>query len=114
MEALEQAADDWARSQKIERYIEAVAQMAAESNVQYTSRGELKKWTAWAQEKADWLNPLINWTDPILGSRKSEEDEPRFLTHILTHGGSFKYKRLTIVNKRKTYKLRLSRYLGDM
>lgn len=71
-EALEEAADEWARSQKIERYIEAVSQMLEESNIQGKSRIDIENWIAWAQMKADWLNPLNQWTDPVLGSRRTK------------------------------------------
>lgn len=113
-EALEKAADAWARSLKIERYIEAVSQMLKEENIEGKSRVDIEDWIAWAQQKADWLNPLKQWTDPILGSRKTKEDEPRFLTTDLTTGRYFIKKRLPIVNKRKSSNLQLSRYLGDM
>lgn len=112
--ALEQAADAWARSQKIERYMEAVSRMLEQENIEGKKRAGIEDWIAWAQQKADWLNPLKQCTDPILGSRKSKEDEPRFLTTDLTTGRYFIKKRLTIVNKRKTTNLQLSRYLGDM
>ena len=36
-------------------------------------RIELQEYITWAKEKSDWLNPLINRDDPILGKRKRGE-----------------------------------------
>jgi len=60
---LEADAGNWERAQRIRCYVEAVEQDAVR---QSSETSELRQWVAWARAKADWLDPLIVVSDPIL------------------------------------------------
>jgi hypothetical protein len=49
----------------IRQYIESVKQKAVNTN---NLNPEKQEWINWATDKADWLDPLINRSDPILDS----------------------------------------------
>lgn len=60
---LETAASNWERARRIRGYVEAFEQ---DAHMRSDYSLELKQWVAWARAKADWLDPLIVVSDPIL------------------------------------------------
>jgi len=60
---LETAATDFARAARLRAYIDAVEAKARSIGEQSL---ELQDWLAWAWAKADWVDPLIVVSDPIL------------------------------------------------
>lgn len=66
---LEQEAVSWERAARLRAYVDAVARRA-DSTGEWSS--ELQEWVAWARAKADWLDPMILVSDPIL-----DAPEPR-------------------------------------
>ena len=62
-EQLERNAQSWERASRLRSYLQSV-----ESNAKLS--GDMSKdvieWLAWAHAKADWLDPLISVSDPIL------------------------------------------------
>lgn len=71
---MEKAADDWQRAQKIERYIEAVRAAMEEQPFDIEQKEKIEEWISWAKEKADWLNPIKDKVDPILGKRDQHNE----------------------------------------
>lgn len=69
-EQLEADATDWERASRLRAYVDAVEQKARSTGNVVTP--ELQDWIAWARAKADWLDPLIPVSDPIL-----DAPEPR-------------------------------------
>lgn len=60
---LEAAAADWERATVLRAYVNA-KEADARSRGDITADGA--EWLAWARAKADWLDPLIQVSDPIL------------------------------------------------
>ncbi|MDQ2086499.1 hypothetical protein RBH29_08670 [Herbivorax sp. ANBcel31] len=73
IEKLKSDAEDWHQYKKIMDYINAVDISIRTKKHSPIKRRELLEWVKWAKGKADWLNPLINKDDPILGRRKLED-----------------------------------------
>jgi hypothetical protein len=60
---LESQAKDWDRAEKLRAYISAVEN---EARIAGEISAELSNWLLWARAKADWLDPLVTVSDPIL------------------------------------------------
>lgn len=66
---LEQAALDWDKAQKIRLFTDAVACKIAD--IKDTEKEKvLMAWLQWARDKADWLDPLTDKEDDLLGKSK--------------------------------------------
>jgi hypothetical protein len=63
---LEQAASDWEKSQKIRRFADCVESKIAGLG-DAAKKDKLFKWVRWARDKADWLDPLTEKDDDLLG-----------------------------------------------
>lgn len=64
LEALKSAALRWHQAQTIRAYL-----MALEQDVQSSGHGlrvDQQEYLTWARAKADWLDPLLDVSDPIL------------------------------------------------
>ncbi len=61
---LEQEAQNYKRASRLRVYADAVEQNALASPDRLTE--ETRNWLAWARAKADWLDPLVQVSDPIL------------------------------------------------
>ena len=62
---LEEHASAWERAQRLRAYATAVEQHALATD---GVTDELKDWLAWARAKADWIDPLVQVSDPILSA----------------------------------------------
>lgn len=66
---LQQAASDWDNAQKIRRFTDAmesiISQVADEKQ-----QAKLVRWLKWARDKADWLDPLTENEDELLGKSR--------------------------------------------
>ncbi|AYO29948.1 MAG: hypothetical protein PWR06_2215 [Thermoanaerobacteraceae bacterium] len=66
---LEQAASDWDKAEKIRRFADCMERKIAEV-ANEEKREKLLKWLKWARDKADWLDPLTEKEDELLGKSK--------------------------------------------
>ncbi|MPN12102.1 hypothetical protein SDC9_159414 [bioreactor metagenome] len=66
---LEQAATDWEKAEKIRRFADCMKRQIREVPNEET-RMRLLKWLDWACDKADWLDPLTEKEDDLLGKSK--------------------------------------------
>jgi len=66
---LEQAASDWDKAQKIRRFADCMELQIVEVT-DPDKREKLLKWLKWARNKADWLDPLTEKEDDLLGKSK--------------------------------------------
>ena len=73
LELLEKYAVQWDKAQQIRRFVESVELRLCEIEDQ-EQREKLVEWIQWAREKADWLDPLTEKEDDILGKGKSVLD----------------------------------------
>lgn len=62
-EQLEAEVSNWERAARLRAYADLVEQRA---KAQAPISGEVEAWLAWARAKADWLDPLVLVSDPIL------------------------------------------------
>lgn len=62
-EQLETEVSNWERAARLRAYADLVEQRA---KAQAQISGELDAWLAWVRAKADWLDPLVLVSDPIL------------------------------------------------
>ena len=69
-EDLETKATKWERATRLRAYLDAVEQTATSSG---ELPDELLDWIAWARAKADWLDPMIRVSDPILDAPEPEK-----------------------------------------
>ena len=69
-ESLEAEAHNWKRAEGIRAYIAAVEAKAARENGSIALESELGQWIAWARQKADWIDPILNPECPM-----PDEDE---------------------------------------
>lgn len=60
---VEASAVNWERASRLRAFAQAVERQAADTGVPTQDQIE---WLAWARAKADWLDPLISVSDPIL------------------------------------------------
>lgn len=70
LEQLEKYALQWDKSQQIRRFVDSVELRLGEIE-DGEQREKLASWIQWAREKADWLDPLRDKEDEILGKGKS-------------------------------------------
>lgn len=70
-EQFEKDASNWERSARLHAFADAVEQEAARTG---SLSAEQLEWLAWARAKADWLNPLVKVSDPVLDA--PEPDNP--------------------------------------
>lgn len=68
-EDLEAKAKKWKRARHLRAYVDAVEQAAA---LKGELADELLDWIGWARAKADWLDPMIRVSDPILDAPEPE------------------------------------------
>ena len=59
----EEDAIGWERAMRLRAYVDAIERHAT---IEGTSTTKLQDWIAWARAKADWIDPLILVSDPIL------------------------------------------------
>lgn len=69
LKLLEQAASDWDKAQRIRRFADEMAEKINEVTNE-EKREKLAKWLKWARNKADWLDPLTEKEDELLGKSK--------------------------------------------
>jgi hypothetical protein len=66
---LEKAASDWDKAEKIRRFADCMERQI--NDVSDEEKKEmLSKWLKWARDKADWLDPLTEKDDGLLGKSK--------------------------------------------
>ena len=58
--ALEEEARNWKRAENLRAYIAAVEAKAAREQGSIASESDLGQWIAWARQKADWIDPIID------------------------------------------------------
>ena len=63
---LEQVASDWDKAEKIRRFADAMERKIIEISEE-TANKKIIRWLKWAREKADWIDPLIEKEDELLG-----------------------------------------------
>jgi hypothetical protein len=61
------------RANRLREFISAVVEQARQNG---DMSSEKHQWIAWAQAKADWLDPLVQRSDPLLDG--PEPEPPRF------------------------------------
>lgn len=66
---LEQAVSDWDKAEKIRRFADAMEQKIIEVNDE-NKKDKLIRWLKWARDKADWIDPLTEKEDELLGRSK--------------------------------------------
>jgi len=66
---LEQAATDWDKAEKIRRFADCMEKQINDVS-DAEKREMLSKWLKWARDKADWLDPLTEKNDELLGKSK--------------------------------------------
>jgi len=69
LKLLEHAASDWNKAQKIRRFTDCM-EMKINDVTDAKKREILLKWLKWARDKADWLDPLTEKEDELLGKSK--------------------------------------------
>lgn len=69
-EDLETRAARWERASRLRAYVDTVEQAAASSG---ELTDEMLEWVSWARAKADWLDPMIQISDPILDAPEPEK-----------------------------------------
>jgi len=70
LKALEEETRNWKRAEDIRAYVAAVETNAAREDGEIASQSALGEWIAWARQKADWIDPILNPECPAL-----DEDE---------------------------------------
>jgi hypothetical protein len=66
---LEQAVSEWDKAEKIRRFTDQMELQLAEVNDD-EKKDKILRWLKWARDKADWLDPLIEKEDELLGKSK--------------------------------------------
>ncbi len=61
--------DRWQQARNLREYIIAIEE---KNKRERKLSNELKEWIEWANQKADWYDPLVNKEDPLLGTFKPE------------------------------------------
>lgn len=62
-------ADDFNKAIKIYEYIQAIESRILTMKISPGRKNEIRALIKWAQEKADWINPIIASDDPLLGKK---------------------------------------------
>ena len=63
---LEQVASDWDKAEKIRRFADAMERKIIEVSEE-TANKKIIRWLKWARDKADWIDPLTEKEDELLG-----------------------------------------------
>jgi hypothetical protein len=66
---LEQIASDWYKAEQIRRFADRLEGKINEVATE-EKREKLLSWLEWARDKADWLDPLTDKEDNLLGKNK--------------------------------------------
>jgi len=74
LKALEDEARSWRRAGDIRAYVAAAEAKAIGEHGTIASDSELGRWIAWARNKADWIDPLVAATCPILDYEDDDDD----------------------------------------
>ena len=69
-EDMEAGATKWERAMRLRAYVDAIEQAAKWKG---ELSDELVDWIGWARAKADWLDPMIRVSDPILDAPEPEK-----------------------------------------
>ena len=75
MKALEAEVQNWKRAEGIRAYVAAVETKAAREDGSIALESELGQWIAWARQKADWIDPILNPECPVLDDECPVDDE---------------------------------------
>jgi hypothetical protein len=67
---LQQAASDWDMAQKVRAFTDCMEIKIGEVT-DANKRSKLEKWLKWARDKADWIDPLMDKEDEVLGKSKT-------------------------------------------
>lgn len=67
---LEQASSDWDKAERIRRFANSMEEKLVEITDQ-DKKDKLLKWLQWARDKADWIDPLCDKEDQLLGKSKT-------------------------------------------
>ncbi len=70
---LEDQAKDYQMAKSIREYVDALI-IRKESTIYSRESEELECYINWAQQKADWFDPLVNREDPLLGRRRDNRE----------------------------------------
>lgn len=62
----------WVAANELRSYLRAVGSGAALTG---TDSNELSEWIGWASRKADWLDPTVLVSDPILDAPQPEKPQ---------------------------------------
>lgn len=68
--ALDTSANNWERAAKLRAFADAVE---ANAKISSALTADQVEWLAWARAKADWLDPLIQVSDPILDAPEPKQ-----------------------------------------
>ena len=63
---LEQVASDWDKAEKIRKFADAMERKISEGGDENT-QSKLVCWLKWTRDKADWIDPLTEKEDELLG-----------------------------------------------
>lgn len=71
---LSQAVDDWDKARKIREFADDMELNVQEIN-DIAKKEKLLNWVKWARSKADWIDPLLEKEDDLLGKKVSFFDQ---------------------------------------
>lgn len=71
---LEQASSDWHRAEKIRTFVFALEKTIIKLPKD-KKKAKYVKWLEWAKSKADWIEPLLDQEDELLGRNKTIFDD---------------------------------------
>lgn len=69
LKLLQQAASDWDMSERIRKFADCIEREISEVTDD-KKRDKLLKWLKWARDKADWIDPITEKDDELLGKSK--------------------------------------------
>ena len=67
---IDQAAKDWEKAERIRTFINAF-EVKVKDTDNPDEKTKLAQWIKWAQDKADWIDPLVDKDDEVLGYSNS-------------------------------------------
>lgn len=70
VDLLKERANDFITAKAIYEYVEALMNNL-DNCADFEDREQLEEHIRWVRDKADWLNPLVNKEDPILGKKRT-------------------------------------------